>query len=292
MRQISPTHLNAYKSGQLSKLFKVIIEDPELSFEIRKDNQVMIYYRKDKILTIKESKKGDFNFEILDPEYYKGGIGPTTFFDKDNKDYTLQHTTDLRAYFNQAKKLAHAYKIGLEFEVQQKIALGNHSFNNRFVVVDMEWQFSQEELKTAKDRISKTRIDLVIVDTLKNKEGFNDIYLAELKVGLGATEGSSGTIDHVDKTFEIINKPEACCALRKDVENIIKQKKELGLLDGECPDLVFACKPKMMLILAYRCKKEKEQLETSANDAINHAHKIGMSAPIVIHHNALITLNV
>ena len=69
MRQISPTHLNAYKSGQLSKLFKVIIEDPELSFEIRKDNQVMIYYRKDKILTIKESKKGDFNFEILDPKY-------------------------------------------------------------------------------------------------------------------------------------------------------------------------------------------------------------------------------
>lgn len=86
MRQISPTHLNAYKSGQLSKLFKVIIEDPELSFEIRKDNQVMIYYRKDKILTIKESKKGDFNFEILDPKYYKGGTGPTTFFDKDNKD--------------------------------------------------------------------------------------------------------------------------------------------------------------------------------------------------------------
>ena len=74
MRQISPTHLNAYKSGQLSKLFKVIIEDPELSFEIRKDNQVMIYYRKDKILTIKESKKGDFNFEILDPEYYKGEL--------------------------------------------------------------------------------------------------------------------------------------------------------------------------------------------------------------------------
>ena len=143
MRQISPTHLNAYKSGQLSKLFKVIIEDPELSFEIRKDNQVMIYYRKDKILTIKESKKGDFNFEILDPEYYKGGTGPTTFFDRETKDHTLQHTTNLRAYFNQAKKLAHAYKIGLEFEVQQKIALGNHSFNNRFVVVDMEWQFSQ-----------------------------------------------------------------------------------------------------------------------------------------------------
>ena len=291
MRQISPTHLNAYKSGQLSKLFKVIIEDPELSFEIRKDNQVMIYYRKDKILTIKESQKGDFNFEILDPEYYKGGIGPTTFFDRETKDHTLQHTTNLRAYFNQAKKLAHAYKIGLEFEVQQKIALGNHSFNNRFVVVDMEWQFSQEKLET-EDRISKTRIDLVIVDTLKNKEGFNDIYLAELKVGLGATEGRSGTIDHVNKTFEIINKPEACRALRDDVDNIIKQKKELGLLDGECPDLVFACKPKMMLILAYRCKKEKEQLETSANDAINRAHEIGMSAPIVIHHNALITLNV
>ena len=60
MRQISQAHLNAYKSGQLSKLFKVIIEDPELSFEIRMANQVMIYYRKDKILTIQECKNGNF----------------------------------------------------------------------------------------------------------------------------------------------------------------------------------------------------------------------------------------
>ena len=292
MRQISQAHLNAYKSGQLSKLFKVIIEDPELSFEIRMANQVMIYYRKDKILTIQECKNGNFKVEILDSKYFKEGTGPTSFFDTDEHMlYTLMHTADLRDYLKQAKKLVHAYKMGLEFEVQQNIALGNHSFKNRFVVVDMEWQFSQEKIK-AEDRISKTRIDLVLVDTLKNEEGLNDIYLAELKVGLGATEGSSGTIDHVNKTFEIINKPEACNALLDDVSNIIKQKIELGLLDGECPDLVFAPKPKMMLILAHRGNKEAKQLESSAKLAIDHAHEIGMSTPIVIHHNALITLNI
>ena len=289
MRQLSQTHLIAYKSGDLSKLFKVIIEDPELSFEIRRNNQVKIYYRKDKILTIKESSKGDFYFEILDPKYFKGETGPTTFFDRENKDHTLKHTADLRAYFKLAKKFVHAYKMGLEFEVQQKIALGNHTFENRFVVVDMEWQFSQEELET-EDRISKTRIDLVIVDTCKNEEGLNDIYLAELKVGLGSTEGSSGTIDHVNKTFEIINKPEACCALRDDVDNIIKQKIELGLLDGECPDLVYAPKPKMMLILAHRGKEEEKKLMESAEVAKNHALKIGMSTPIVKHYNVLFTL--
>ena len=45
MRAITDEHLQAYlKGGCLQRLFNVIKEDPELSFEIRVKNEVMIYY--------------------------------------------------------------------------------------------------------------------------------------------------------------------------------------------------------------------------------------------------------
>ena len=75
--------------------------------------------------------------------------------------------------------------MGEEFEVQQNIALGNRSFSNRFVVVDMEWQLPQSDIKK-EERIIKTRFDLVVVDTKRNERGENDVYLGELKVGMGS----------------------------------------------------------------------------------------------------------
>lgn len=50
-RNISPDHLDEYKDGCFKKLLSAIKEDPELSFEVRLDNEVMVYYHKDKILT-------------------------------------------------------------------------------------------------------------------------------------------------------------------------------------------------------------------------------------------------
>jgi hypothetical protein len=104
----------------------------------------------------------------------------------------------------QAKKLVYNHKIGLEFSVQQNIALGNRSFNNRFLVVDMEWEFSQAGIKKT-ERVGRTRIDLIIVDTQVNEFGTNDIYLTELKVGTGAVGGKSGIIDHYGHENEVSN---------------------------------------------------------------------------------------
>ena len=73
-RNISENHLKAYKEGCFKQLFSAIKEDPELSFEVRSDNEVMVYYHKDKILTT--SFKSDKNpaVKILDSKYY----APTT----------------------------------------------------------------------------------------------------------------------------------------------------------------------------------------------------------------------
>ena len=288
MRAITSKHIEAYQKGCLKKLFYVIVNDPELSFEIRENNEVIVYYRKGKILTIKYTDKNEFQIKPLDKGYYKD-VTQIDLFETKNLAYTLKNISYLRNYFKQAKKLVYKHKVGLEFSVQQNIALGNRNFNNRFLVVDMEWQFSQAKISKT-DRIGKTRIDLIIVDTQANEFGINDIYLAELKVGIGAVEGKSGIIDHIKKTKAIIDKEGVCKDLKNDIESIIEIKSRLRLIEGERKVLNLSSKPKMMIILAYRGKQEKEQLEKQARIAIDEAKKIGMCAPLIKSHDFQITL--
>ena len=291
MRAITDEHLQAYQEGGcLQKLFYVIKKDPELSFEIRMKNEVMIYHHKDRILTIHFSK-GKPSIDILSEKYYKNATPPSVSFKYDDLEETLKQTDQLRRYFKEAKRLVDTYKSGLEFEVQQNIALGNRSFNNRFVVVDMEWQLPQSDIKK-EERIIKTRFDLVVVDTKKNDMGENDIYLGELKVGMGATGGKSGIEDHVIKTNKIISNAKACAALRDDVESIIRQKAKLGLFEGNHTGFNLSGKPRMMLILAYRGNEEKNALEGQEKIAKDKARELNMVEPLVVWYNALITSKV
>lgn len=291
MRTITDEHLQAYQEGGcLQKLFDVIKEDPELSFEIRMNNKVMIYYHKDRILTISYCK-GKPSIDTLSEKYYKTDTPPPVSFEDGDLIQTLRDKSQLRQYFREAKRLVGSYKVGEEFEVQQNIALGNRSFNNRFVVVDMEWQLPQSDIKE-EDRIIKTRFDLVVVDMKRNERGENDVYLGELKVGMGATGGKSGIVAHIEKTNEIMKSPKACAVLRADVERIIRQKAALGLLEGDYAGLNLSDTPCMMIILAYRGNEEKKALEEQEDIAKDTARELRMAEPLFVWHDALITLEV
>ena len=290
-RNISDNHLKAYKEekGAFKQLFSAIKEDPELSFEVRLDNEVMVYYHKDKILTT-SFKRDKPAVKILDSKYYAPSTGrkapSVDMQDKKNWDVVSLW----RKYFSEAKSLVYFYKKGAEFSVQQNIALGNQSYDNRFLAVDMEWAFAQSDIDI-KDRIPRTRIDLVLVDTIPNEQGLNDIYLAELKVGTVATEGTSGTIDHVEKTFKLINTEKACQDLKEDVTNIINIKSKLGIYTGTAKQFNLADKPKMMLILAYRGEEEYKRLLKDSTAAQEKAKELGMDEIKVVMHNALIKLD-
>ena len=291
MRTITDEHLQAYQEGGcLQKLFDVIKEDPALSFEIRMNNKVMIYYHKDRILTISYCK-GKPSIDTLSEKYYKNATQPSVSFEDGDLIQTLRDKSRLRQYFREAKRLVSSYKAGVEFEVQQNIALGNRSFSNRFVVVDMEWQLPQSDIKK-EERISRTRIDLVVVDTQKNDKGENDIYLGELKVGMDAIGGKSGIIDHIEKTNDLICSPKACAVLREDVGSIIRQKGALGLFEGDYTGLNLSDTPRMMLILAYRGNEEKEALKEQGESAKDKARELKMAEPLLVWHDALITLEV
>ncbi len=291
MRTITDEHLQAYQEGgSLQKLFDVIKEDPELSFEIRMNNKVMIYYHKDRILTISYCK-GKPSIDTLSEKYYKNATPPSVSFEDGDLIQTLRDKSLLRQYFREAKRLVGSYKEGLEFEVQQNIALKNRSFSNRFVVVDMEWQLPQSDIKK-EERISRTRIDLVVVDTQKNDKGENDIYLGELKVGMDATDGKSGIVDHIEKTNKLICCPKACAVLRADVERIIRQKAALGLLEGDYAGLNLSATPRMMLILACRGSEERRALKKQEEIARESAKAWGMAEPLIVWPNAQNILDV
>lgn len=291
MRTITDEHLQAYQEGGcLQKLFDVIKEDPALSFEIRMNNKVMIYYHKDRILTISYCK-GKPSIDTLSEKYYKNATPPSVSFEDGDLIQTLRDKSQLRQYFREAKLLVGSYKAGEEFEVQQNIALGNRSFNNRFVVVDMEWQLPQSDIKK-EERIIKTRFDLVVVDTKRNERGENDVYLGELKVGMGATGGKSGIVAHIEKTNEIMKSPKACAVLRADVERIIRQKVALGLLEGDYAGLNLSATPRMMLILACRGSEERGALEMEGEKAQEWAKARGMAEPLIVWPNAQNILDV
>ena len=291
MRAITDEHLQAYlKGGCLQRLFNVIKEDPELSFEIRVKNEVMIYYHKDRILTISYCK-GKPSIDTLSEKYYKNDTPPSVSFEDGDLIQTLRDKSQLRQYFREAKRLVGRYKVGEEFEVQQNIALGNRSFSNRFVVVDMEWQLPQSDIKK-EERISKTRFDLVVVDMKRNERGENDVYLGELKVGMGATGGKSGIVAHIEKTNEFMKSSKACAVLRADVERIIRQKAALGLLEGDYAGLNLSDTPRMMLILAYRGSEEKSALKRQVEKARDEAKAEGMAVPLIVWHDEQIILDV
>ena len=291
MRAITDEHLQAYlKGGCLQRLFNVIKEDPELSFEIRVKNEVMIYYHKDRILTISYCK-GKPSIDTLSEKYYKNDTPPPVSFEDGDLIQTLRDKSQLRQYFREAKRLVGSYKVGEEFEVQQNIALGNRSFSNRFVVVDMEWQLPQSDIKK-EERIIKTRFDLVVVDMKRNERGENDVYLGELKVGMGATGGKSGIVAHIEKTNEIMKSPKACAVLRADVERIIRQKVALGLLEGDYAGLDLSATPRMMLILACRGSEERQALKKQGEKARDEAKAKGIAAPLIVWPNAQNILDV
>ena len=279
-RELSSNHLDKYKNGnELFKLFNVVQKDPELSFEIRRNDEVIIYYCKKKLLTISQGKK----FIPLDSNYLKGSHLSVDISDKE----TLKSEAEIKKYFKEAKDYVYGYSKKSEFAVQQNIALGSRSFDKGLVVVDMEWGFPQNKIEKSK-RISKTKIDLVAFNPQPNKEGWNDIYLVEVKHSLDATKGKSGMQDHVDKTFEICQCKEACEALVNDVKTIIDQKTELGILKGTKPVINLSSVPKMMFFLSYRSDEELEQLK---KEVAGLKIPKDMGKPVVVYHNYTIQLH-
>lgn len=265
-RRLSSQHLEKYlEDGMYHEFLQYVKADKELAFEIRVKDEVMIYCQKNLILTISHRKKTSDNITMLNPRYHtnrKDGLKLTIPL---REPSDLQDSEKVRHYLEEAKALCKNYKSHDEFFVQQQYKAEHNSFDGELLAIDMEWAPDQAKIPV-EARLAKTKIDLLVVSNKPNEEGKHDIYLAEVKCGLGAVGGKSGIDDHVRMSQAIINNVYVRQNLLQDVMSIIRQKTRLGLFEGSPVRYNFAERPKIMFILANSSEYDKLAFDRIINN--------------------------
>jgi len=250
-RTINKSMESRLLSGMYLNILNAVKNDTTLNLEVRTSSQVIIYYKKSKILTLFSRRK---NPELLSEGYWKNDTIPEFDIDKPN------------GYFQLAKTKVDDYKsikANEEFRIQQKISVDNACRENRYWVIDMEYQFAQNIIK---NRIKNTtRFDLVSID-LKHRK----IVLMELKQGLDSSIGDSGVDDHIRRYEEHIAHPEFRTWLRYDVKSIIDIKVKLGLYNSEIQTYINnidEMEIDFLVVFAYHNNAEKQQYSLSYPNA-------------------------
>ena len=250
-RRLSSASLSKYLTrGIYYEFLQFVKADKELAFEIRVKDEVMIYCQKNLILRISHRKNASDNITMLNPRYYTNRKDGLTLSVQLNEPSDLQDIHKVRQYFEEAKALCKNYKSHDEFIVQQQYKTEHSSFDGDYLAIDMEWAPDQAAIPVEYRLKDKTKVDLLVVSNKPNEEGKHDIYLAEVKCGLGAVEGKSGIEDHVRMSQAIINNVYVRQILLGDVTSIIKQKTQLQLFEGTPIKYHFSERPKIMFILA------------------------------------------
>ena len=273
-RRLSTVNLTKYlEGGMYYDFLQYVKADKELAFEIRIKEEVMIYCQKNLILRISHRKNTSDNIKMLNSRYYtnrKDGLNLTVQLTEPSD---LQDIHKVKQYFEEAKALCKTYKSHDEFIVQQQYKAEHSSFDGEFLAIDLEWAPDQAKIPV-EYRLEKTKIDLLVVSNKPNEEGKHEIYLAEVKCGLGAVEGKSGIEDHLRMSQAVINNVYVRQNLLQDVMSIIKQKTQLQLFEGTPIKYNFSERPKIMFILASSSDYDKLSFKRIINNLGGIAHDI------------------
>ena len=273
-RILSSDHLAKYlEGGVYYGFFQYVKSDKELAFEIRVKDEVMIYCQKNLILKISHRKNISDNITMLNPRYYTNRKDGLTLNVQLREPADLQDVDKVRLYFAEAKALCKKYKSHDEFIVQQQYESEHNSFSGKYLAIDMEWAPDQAKVPV-EYRVEKTKVDLLIVSNEPNGNGKHEVYLAEVKCGLGAVDGKSGIEEHVRMSQAIINNVYVRQTLLQDVSSIIKQKTQLQLFEGTPIRYNFSEHPKIMFILANSSEYDKLSYDRIINNLGEVGHEI------------------
>ena len=239
MRGINKQFIEELKIGDLSFfLEKAKSMRDSLSLEIR-DGYINIYYRGGNLLKIVQKRNGyTFNF---DSRYCL------------NKKDTSHHelfsslkSTDIESYINyfdlmlsemDSWFIEHPKK---EREYQHGILISNPN------ILDIEYQINYRD---EENNPKAMRFDMVLFAD-------DSIIIAENKYGNGALCGSAGLSKHYKDICSVLSNEDLHDELLSSIKNIAKNKKELGLIDFDIPQL-SRDKTKILFVLAdYNRKSE------------------------------------
>ncbi|MEI7676928.1 MAG: hypothetical protein WCJ03_09125 [Bacteroidales bacterium] len=236
-RKINGKLIERMRNGDLVPLLNFLKTNNEkLRLEVRQAGKAFVYYKKCKILEL------GLNSYSIDEKYFENNSKPT--------DIKNQVINNPELYFKQTLSVVDSWlqkHKKQEFETQQNIAINNQEKDDKYIILDMEYNFSQKEIK---ERVKRAGFDLLGMDRKTGK-----IVFFEVKKGLKALTGKAGIETHI-KDFEKFiykhNEDEFRKNLIVDIQNIVSNKKELGLLENfDLPttlsiddiDLVFVFEP-------------------------------------------------
>lgn len=241
-RKLSDSLMSKLLTGEYQEILRLVKNDPDLYIGIRIHSQAIVYYKKSKVLTLRSRSEPI----LLESGYYRNSEKP--FLDLNNPGV---YFGDCKAYVNMHAEV----KGNIEFSNQQKIADDNDSLENPFLVLDMEYQFDQRQIKHRTTR--KTRFDLIAIDHNKN-----EILLLEVKQGFTSSSGKSGVDDHIDRYGEHNKHDSFSLYLKRDISNVIIQKKELGIFDFNTDGILSRLNDadiNMRIVFAYNTPEEMDR---------------------------------
>ena len=250
MRKLNDNLFKALKEGSLHALLEFIKSDSSLDFQIR-ENYANVYYKGGNILKIKP-KSFDIDKMYFHTAKDKNSTGVKS--DKTKLSEFVEKRKQLLAllpanpqeYFRKAKAVMDEWDEALSDRVQhnekkeqQQIALANQR-NTDYVVLDLEYAVSRTSaFKYDGDEDKHVpRFDIIAIHNGR-------LVVIELKKGLGAVPGTSGVGPHIDCFNHTIGR-DAKGLFVLEMRELLKQKKELGLLDESLtikdtkPTFVFA----------------------------------------------------
>lgn len=275
MRGLSPKFIGDLKNGCLEKVLECVKSDDTLSLCIR-DEYINIYYRGGSLYKIIEKSNGVYDFDF-DTNYCNHN---KPYFH--SKKINLPKTTKYEEYVNLIYDIKREMDIYFsenpksEKEFQQLVLRENNmsSISNYtdYYIADIEYAYDN----------SKSRLDLIGVKWPSKREPHINLQLSimEMKYGDKALTGGSGIVDHFDKLNKFIATSKLNVTnsnnLYDEVENILNQKIELGVIDIHGNKKVQLDKNAKLeyIIIAANHKPQSTVLERELNIAKNNYPKL------------------
>ena len=222
-RKINTQLLERLTSGDLLSLLNYIKSDNDLRIEVREGGRAFVYYRKGKALEISLS-----GFSV-DERYITNASSTVSDMMSLVKSNPAQYFKCIKEhidnYVNHIKKRQ-------EFDTQQKIASQNQKKDDKYIIIDMEYTFPQSSLEKSK-REKRASFDLLGIERESGK-----IVFFEVKKGGSSLTGNTGIKSHIEDFEQYFFGENAVFfhkILKKDIENIVLDKRKLGIIDFSLP---------------------------------------------------------
>lgn len=247
-RRLTNNMLNALEpGGVLNPLLAAVAQDDRLRLEIR-DCRFNIYYSGGSLLRVAGSQSGwEMHF---DAKYFKDG------------STELPHLRTHSSTAEDSRVWVEAFPAliagmdnwwirnpKIERAHCQAMSAANSAYyglpSADYLIIDLEYQWAQR------------RFDLMAAKrkpTIDDPSGWvkPDLVFVEVKSDYGACTGASGLGDHVRDFYEIITarSGERIPDIKLEFENLIAQKRRLGLLHSSLPFKPFSTSvPELLIVL-------------------------------------------